>query len=117
MHHPAPPRRSAADRPLHEPRRDLAARHAQARQRRLPRGRAKKAEKGIETVVVTAQKRSQSIKEVPLAITVVNAAQLERAGVKDIGDLAKTAAALEFGDQNSTSGQAAAPRSAASAPP
>ena len=64
----------------------------------------KKAEQGIETVVVTAQKRAQSIKEVPVAITVVNAAQLERAGVKDIGDLAKTAAALEFGDQNSTSG-------------
>jgi iron complex outermembrane receptor protein len=57
-------------------------------------------EKGIETVVVTAQKRSQSIKEVPVAITVVNAAQLERAGVKDIGDLAKTAASLEFGDQS-----------------
>jgi iron complex outermembrane receptor protein len=59
-----------------------------------------KANKGIETVVVTAQKRSQSIKEVPVAITVVNAAQLERAGVKDIGDLAKTAASLEFGDQS-----------------
>jgi iron complex outermembrane receptor protein len=64
----------------------------------------KKAESGIETVVVTAQKRSQNIKEVPVAITVVNAAQLERAGVKDIGDLARTAAALEFGDQQSTSG-------------
>jgi iron complex outermembrane receptor protein len=53
----------------------------------------------METVVVTAQKRSQNIKDVPIAITVVNAAQLERAGVKDIGDLAKTAASLEFGDQ------------------
>ncbi|MRW92878.1 TonB-dependent receptor [Duganella sp. FT80W] len=53
----------------------------------------------IETVVVTAQKRSQSIKEVPVAITVINAAALERAGVKDISDLAKTAASLEFGDQ------------------
>ncbi len=59
---------------------------------------------GIETVVVTAQKRSQSIKEVPVAITVVNASQLERAGVKDIGDLARTAASLEFGDQAATSG-------------
>jgi iron complex outermembrane receptor protein len=58
----------------------------------------KKAENGIETVVVTAQKRSQNIKEVPVAITVVNAAQLERAGVKEIGDLAKTAASLEFGN-------------------
>ena len=65
---------------------------------------AAKKDTGIETVVVTAQKRSQSIKEVPVAITVVNAAQLEKAGVKDIGDLAKTAAALEFGDQNATSG-------------
>ncbi|SDE76444.1 iron complex outermembrane recepter protein [Massilia sp. PDC64] len=61
---------------------------------------AAKVEKGIETVVVTAQKRSQSIKEVPVAITVVNATQLERAGVKDIGDLARTAASLEFGDQS-----------------
>jgi iron complex outermembrane receptor protein len=59
-----------------------------------------KIDKGIETVVVTAQKRSQNIKEVPIAITVINAAQLERAGVKDIGDLAKTAASLEFGDQS-----------------
>jgi iron complex outermembrane receptor protein len=53
----------------------------------------------LETVVVTAQKRTQNVKEVPIAMTVVNAAQLERAGVKDIGDLAKTAASLEFGDQ------------------
>ncbi|MHA4867024.1 TonB-dependent receptor [Duganella sp. PWIR1] len=58
----------------------------------------------IETVVVTAQKRSQSIKEVPVAITVVNATQLERAGVKDISDLSKTAAALEFGDPNTNAG-------------
>jgi iron complex outermembrane receptor protein len=64
-----------------------------------PEARAR-ADKGIETVVVTAQKRSQSIKEVPVAITAVNAAQLERAGVKDIADLAKTAASLEFGDQS-----------------
>jgi iron complex outermembrane receptor protein len=59
-----------------------------------------KADKGIQTVVVTAQKRAQSIKEVPVAITAVSAAQLERAGVKDIGDLAKTAASLEFADQS-----------------
>jgi iron complex outermembrane receptor protein len=80
-----------------------------------PEARAK-ADKGIETVVVTAQKRSQSIKEVPVAITAVNAAQLERAGVKDIGDLAKTAASLEFGP-SPRAAPATAPRSAASAPP
>jgi iron complex outermembrane receptor protein len=54
---------------------------------------------GLETVVVTAQKRTQNVREVPIAMTVVNAAQLERAGVKDIADLAKVAASLEFGDQ------------------
>jgi iron complex outermembrane receptor protein len=59
-----------------------------------------KNDKGIQTVVVTAQKRAQSIKEVPVAITAVSAAQLEEAGVKDIGDLSKTAASLEFGDQS-----------------
>jgi iron complex outermembrane receptor protein len=61
---------------------------------------AKKADNGIQTVVVTAQKRAQSIKEVPVAITAVSAAQLERAGVKDISDLSKTAASLEFGPQS-----------------
>jgi len=60
-----------------------------------------KDDKGIQTVVVTAQKRAQSIKEVPVAITAVSAAQLQQAGVKDIGDLARTAASLEFGDQSS----------------
>jgi iron complex outermembrane receptor protein len=56
---------------------------------------------GLATVVVTAQKRAQNIKEVPIAMSVVNAAQLEKAGVRDIGDLSKTAASLEFGDQKS----------------
>jgi iron complex outermembrane receptor protein len=59
-----------------------------------------KNDKGIQTVVVTAQKRAQSIQEVPVAITAVTATQLEETGVKDIGDLSKTAASLEFGDQS-----------------
>jgi iron complex outermembrane receptor protein len=71
----------------------------------------------VETVVVTAQKRSQSIKEVPVAMTVVSAAQLERAGVKDISDLAKTAAALESAIRSRTQVRAAPRRYAASAPP
>ena len=64
-----------------------------------PAAAQEKKNSGLDTVVVTAQKRSQNAKEVPIAMTVVNAAQLERAGVKDIADLAKTAASLEFGDQ------------------
>jgi len=74
--------------------------HAQADGSGASPEAARKADNGIQTVVVTAQKRAQSIKEVPVAITAVSAAQLERAGVKDIGDLAKTAASLEFGDQS-----------------
>lgn len=52
-----------------------------------------------QTIVVTAQKRTQSIKEVPVALSVVGAEQLEKQGIRDIGDLAKAAASLEFGDQ------------------
>jgi iron complex outermembrane receptor protein len=74
--------------------------HAQADGSGVSPEAARKADNGIQTVVVTAQKRAQSIKDVPVAITAVSGAQLERAGVKDIGDLAKTAASLEFGDQS-----------------
>lgn len=73
--------------------------HAQDSAAAAEAASASRNKNSIETVVVTAQKRSQSIKEVPVAITAVTAAQLERSGVKDIGDLAKTAASLEFGDQ------------------
>ena len=52
-----------------------------------------------QTIVVTAQKRTQGIKEVPLALSVVSADQLEKQGIRDIADLGKAAAALEFGDQ------------------
>ncbi len=51
-----------------------------------------------QVVVVSAQKRLQSIKEVPLAMSVVGAEQLEREGLRDIADLAKVTASLEFGD-------------------
>ena len=54
--------------------------------------------KADQVVVVTAQKRAQSIKEVPLAMSVVGAEQLEREGLRDIVDLAKVTASLEFGD-------------------
>ena len=52
----------------------------------------------LETVVVTAQKRTQTLKEVPVAISVVSAEQLQKQGVSEITDLSKAVAALEFGD-------------------
>jgi len=52
----------------------------------------------LPTVVVTAQKRTQTLKEVPVAISVVSAEQLQKQGVSDITDLSKAVASLEFGD-------------------
>ncbi|MEK8029117.1 TonB-dependent receptor [Pseudaquabacterium rugosum] len=55
----------------------------------------------LSQVVVTAQKRSQRLKDVPLAVSVVQAEVLEKQGLRDITDLAKSAASLEFGDTKS----------------
>ena len=41
----------------------------------------------IDELVVTAQKRTQNLQDVPIVVTSVNAQQLQDAGVKDIKDL------------------------------
>ncbi len=41
----------------------------------------------VADVIVTAQKREQSLQDVPIVVTVVNAQQLQDAGVRDIKDL------------------------------
>lgn len=41
----------------------------------------------VDEVIVTAQKRTQSLQDVPIVVTAVNAQQLQDAGVKDIKDL------------------------------
>lgn len=43
----------------------------------------------LQEVIVTAQKQSQNIQEVPLSITAVTGSDLERSGVRDISDIAK----------------------------
>ena len=43
---------------------------------------------GLEEVVVTAQKREQSLQDVPIAISALSAAALEQAGVQDMYDVA-----------------------------
>jgi len=45
---------------------------------------------GIEEIVVTAQKTSESLQRVPIAVTAVSGASLERAQVKDIQGLANS---------------------------
>lgn len=41
----------------------------------------------LEEIIVTAQRRSERLQEVPIAITVQSGAQLERAGVRNLRDL------------------------------
>lgn len=43
--------------------------------------------RSIETIVVTAQKREQSLQDVPIAVTAVSAQLLQDTGVRDIKDL------------------------------
>lgn len=47
-------------------------------------------------IVVTAQKRSENLQQVPISITVVTSDQLERRGVQGIQDLSQASASLEF---------------------
>jgi iron complex outermembrane receptor protein len=51
----------------------------------------------ISEVVVTAQKRSENVQQVPIAVTVVSADQLSRRGTQTIQDLGQASASLEFG--------------------
>ncbi|MBW8812244.1 MAG: TonB-dependent receptor [Caulobacterales bacterium] len=48
----------------------------------------------IDELVVTAQKREQSLQDVPIVVTSVNAKQLQAAGVRDIKDLTIVAPGL-----------------------
>ena len=48
----------------------------------------------IDEIVVTAQKREQSLQDVPIVVTSVNAQQIQDAGVRDIKDLTIVAPGL-----------------------
>jgi iron complex outermembrane receptor protein len=53
-------------------------------------------EGALSEIVVTAEKRSERIQDVPVAVTVVNAAQLADQHIYSIADLARTTPALEM---------------------
>src|SRR5689334_15465209 len=55
---------------------------------------------GLEEVVVTAQKRREELQNVPIAITAVEGATLEKAGVTTVGDLVQLAPSLQFGTRS-----------------
>jgi len=61
---------------------------AQAQQAEQPGGLV------LEEVVVTAQKREQNVQDVPLAVAVVSASQLERAGVREFADMQNVSPSL-----------------------
>ena len=53
----------------------------------------------IDSIVVTAQKREERLQDVPVAITVINAEQLERTNITQIHDLARVAPSVEVNGQ------------------
>jgi len=61
---------------------------------------AQEAGKGLEEVVVTAQKRSESINSVPMSITAISGDQLQALGVSDMSQLAKTVPGFAYADSS-----------------
>lgn len=61
----------------------------------LPQGPAATAEE-LEEIIVTAQKRAQRLADVPITVTALNAASLERAKVTDLADIADLTPGLSF---------------------
>jgi iron complex outermembrane receptor protein len=51
---------------------------------------------GLEEITVTAQRRSENLQTVPIAITAVNSAEMERNGIHDLGSLAGQVPGLAF---------------------
>ena len=55
----------------------------------------------LDTIFVTAEKRSENLQNVPIAITAVTGETLEKAGVNEVGDLTQLTPSLQFGTRSS----------------
>ena len=55
----------------------------------------------LEEIVVTARRRDESLQNIPLAITAFTAADIENAGIQDLGDLALQTAGMQFFNRRS----------------
>ncbi|MBM3516206.1 MAG: hypothetical protein FJX59_21185, partial [Alphaproteobacteria bacterium] len=51
---------------------------------------------GIEEIVVTARQRSESLQEIPLAIAAFSAADIQKAGFTNLGDIALQSSGIQF---------------------
>ncbi len=54
---------------------------------------------GIETITVTAQKRSQTLQEVPAAVSAISGQQLDAAGITQVQDLQALVPNMQFGQE------------------
>jgi iron complex outermembrane receptor protein len=64
----------------------------------------------LEEIKVTAQKREQLVQDVPIAMTVTDAEQMDRQKVYTLQDLARTTPGLEFGHPGNSPGGGASIR-------
>lgn len=56
----------------------------------------------IEEILVTAQKRTENVQDVPIAITALDTNRLERSQIENVGDLMNYVPNLQFGNFTST---------------
>ncbi len=54
----------------------------------------------LESVIVTARRREEQVQDVPLAISVVNAAELEKTGTFNVGKLTQLQPSIQFVSSN-----------------
>lgn len=57
---------------------------------------AAESDSGIEEIIVTAQKRTENLQDVPISITAITARTLERSGITGINAIAQLTPALNF---------------------
>ncbi len=50
----------------------------------------------VEEIVVTVRKKGENLQDVPMAVSAMSAAEIERKGIKDITDIAKFSTSLQF---------------------
>ncbi|MEH6593366.1 MAG: Plug domain-containing protein, partial [Halioglobus sp.] len=53
-------------------------------------------ERQLEEILVTAQKRTESLQDIPVAVTAISAKDLEIMGIQDISDLTRASASLTY---------------------
>lgn len=54
----------------------------------------------VEDIIVTAEKRAEGLQNIPIAITAVSGETLQKAGVREVGDLVQLTPSLQFGTRS-----------------